>query len=110
MRMDQESYISTYDLINYQKRRLLRYCAIGEERWHNRIARHLVGQRLRRPIASTTDLVRLCCGLFHCTLKGKGFIRNRTFRHFALPSIVNWNHGNRVRKSVRYLKLVVVCV
>ena len=58
MRMDQDSYISAYDLVNSLSEReiasILR--EFGEERWHNRIAHYLVEQRSKSPIASTKDL------------------------------------------------------
>ena len=58
MRMDQESYISAYDLINSLSEReissILRN--FGQERWHNRIAHYLVTQRSKNPIESTKDL------------------------------------------------------
>ena len=58
MRMDQESYISAYDLINSLSEReissILRN--FGQERWHNRIAHYLVAQRSKSPIESTKDL------------------------------------------------------
>jgi len=58
MRMDRHSYISAYDLINNLNEdeisSLLRN--FGEERWHNRIARYLVYERQKHPIATTTEL------------------------------------------------------
>lgn len=58
MRMDQESYISAYDLVNSLSEReistILRN--FGQERWHNRIAHYLVAQRIKNPIESTKDL------------------------------------------------------
>ncbi len=58
MRMDQNSFISAYDLINS-----LSECELslilkkyGDERWHNRIARLLVQERSRKPISSTQEL------------------------------------------------------
>lgn len=58
MRMDQESYISAFDLVNSLSENeissILRN--FGEERWHHRIAHKLVEQRLKHPIQSTKDL------------------------------------------------------
>ncbi|MDP2654021.1 MAG: 16S rRNA (cytosine(1402)-N(4))-methyltransferase RsmH [Candidatus Omnitrophota bacterium] len=55
MRMDQESYISAYDLVNSLSEQeiaaILRN--FGEERWHSRIARYLVSHR---PFQSTQEL------------------------------------------------------
>ncbi len=58
MRMDQKNFISAYDLVNSLSEReisiiLKKY---GEERWHHRIARLLVEERLQRPIATTREL------------------------------------------------------
>jgi 16S rRNA (cytosine1402-N4)-methyltransferase len=58
MRMDRNSYISAYDLINNlteeELSNLLRL--FGQERWHNRIARFLVRQRQTHPINTTEEL------------------------------------------------------
>jgi len=58
MRMNQDSYISAYDLVNSLSEKEIAQILrdYGEERWHNRIARHLVEQRGRNPIATTKDL------------------------------------------------------
>lgn len=58
MRMDRDSYISAYDLINNLNEDELSNLLwnFGEERWHNRIARVLVKQRQRQPIATTVEL------------------------------------------------------
>ena len=58
MRMDKNSYISAYDLVNSLSEReissILRN--FGQERWHNRIANFLVKERTKNPIESTQDL------------------------------------------------------
>lgn len=58
MRMDQESYISAYDLINslseHEIASILK--EFGEEHWHNRIAHYVVEQRAQAPISSTQEL------------------------------------------------------
>lgn len=58
MRMDQDSYISAYDLVNSLSEREIASILkeFGEERWHNRIAHYLVEQRSKTPISSTQDL------------------------------------------------------
>ena len=58
MRMDQESYISAYDLVNSLSEREISQILrdYGEERWHNRIARYMVEQRSRKPIETTAEL------------------------------------------------------
>ncbi len=58
MRMDQESWLSAYDLINSlsEKELSLILKDYGQERWHNRIARRLVQERSLRPIETTKDL------------------------------------------------------
>ena len=55
MRIDQESFVSAYDLINALSEREIALILknFGEERWHNRIARFLVEHR---PIQSTREL------------------------------------------------------
>jgi 16S rRNA (cytosine1402-N4)-methyltransferase len=58
MRMDQESYVSAYDLVNNLNEEELSTLLwnFGEERWHNRIARLLVQEREKEPITTTTRL------------------------------------------------------
>lgn len=61
MRMDRNSYISAYDLVNNLNEEeisaLLR--AFGQERWHNRIAHLLVEERGKHPIATTVQLASI---------------------------------------------------
>lgn len=61
MRMDQESYISAYDLINSLSEKEISSILknFGEERWHNRIARFLVAERQKHPIETTQELSSL---------------------------------------------------
>lgn len=58
MRLDQDSWLSAYDLINSLSEKELSTILkdYGEERWHNRIARRLVQERTLRPIETTKDL------------------------------------------------------
>ncbi|MFH1354748.1 MAG: 16S rRNA (cytosine(1402)-N(4))-methyltransferase RsmH [Candidatus Omnitrophota bacterium] len=61
MRLDRNSYISAYDLVNNLNEEeistLLRN--FGQERWHNRIAHLLVEERERHPIATTAQLANI---------------------------------------------------
>ncbi len=58
MRMDKDSYISAYDLINNLNEEELSTLLwnFGEERWHNRIARLIAQEREKKPITTTTEL------------------------------------------------------
>ena len=58
MRMDQESFINAYDLINSlsEKELMLIFRNFGEERFSSRIARRLVYQRRLHPIETTRQL------------------------------------------------------
>ena len=58
MRMDQDSYVSAYDLVNNLNEEELSTLLwnFGEERWHNRIARLLVQERERELITTTRQL------------------------------------------------------
>jgi len=58
MRMDRESYISAYDLVNNLNEDELSGLLwnFGQERWHNRIARFLVQEREKHPISTTQEL------------------------------------------------------
>jgi len=59
MRLDRNSYISAYDLVNNLNEEEISAMLwnFGQERWHNRIARLLVEERQRHPIATTVQLV-----------------------------------------------------
>jgi 16S rRNA (cytosine1402-N4)-methyltransferase len=61
MRMDRDSYISAYDLINTLNRNEISALLknFGQERWHNRIASFLVEERQRQPIATTQQLANI---------------------------------------------------
>jgi 16S rRNA (cytosine1402-N4)-methyltransferase len=61
MRMDQDSYISAYDLVNNLNEEELSTLLwnFGEERWHNRIARLIVQEREKQPITTTAELVNI---------------------------------------------------
>jgi 16S rRNA (cytosine1402-N4)-methyltransferase len=61
MRLDRNSYICAYDLINNLNEEEISSLlwSFGEERWHNRIAHNLVMERQRHPISSTLELSRI---------------------------------------------------
>jgi 16S rRNA (cytosine1402-N4)-methyltransferase len=58
MRLDRDSYISAYDLVNNltQQEISMMLRNFGQERWHNRIARLLVQERQKEPISTTQQL------------------------------------------------------
>ncbi len=58
MRLDKESYISAYDLVNHLSEQEISSIlkTFGEERFHNRIASFLVKERSTGPISTTRDL------------------------------------------------------
>ena len=58
MRLDRNSYISAFDLVNNLNEQEISSLLwnFGQERWHNRIAHLLVRERERHPIATTTEL------------------------------------------------------
>lgn len=61
MRMDRDSYISAYDLVNSLKEEEISTLLknFGQERWHNRIAHLVVEERQRQPIATTQQLANI---------------------------------------------------
>lgn len=61
MRMDQNSFISAYDLINSLSTSEISMILknFGQERWHQRIADFLVKERVKHPIESTEELKRI---------------------------------------------------
>jgi 16S rRNA (cytosine1402-N4)-methyltransferase len=58
MRLDRNSYICAYDLLNNLNEEEISRMLwnFGQERWHNRIARFLVRERQKQPIATTKEL------------------------------------------------------
>lgn len=58
MRLDKESYISAYDLVNHLSEQEISSIlkTFGEERFHNRIANFLVKERTSKPISTTQEL------------------------------------------------------
>lgn len=61
MRMDKDSYVSAYDLVNNLNEEELSTLLwnFSEERWHKRIARLLVQERGIAPIATTAQLAKI---------------------------------------------------
>ncbi|MFA6350574.1 MAG: 16S rRNA (cytosine(1402)-N(4))-methyltransferase RsmH [Candidatus Omnitrophota bacterium] len=61
MRMDKDSYISAYDLVNNLNEEELSTLLwnFGQERWHNRIARLIVQEREKEPITTTMQLANI---------------------------------------------------
>lgn len=61
MRMDRNSYISAYELVNSLKEEEISTLLknFGQERWHNRIAHLVVEERERQPIATTQQLANI---------------------------------------------------
>lgn len=61
MRLDQNSYISAYDLVNNLNEDEISdiLWSFGQERWHNRIARLVVEERQRHPISTTSELANI---------------------------------------------------
>lgn len=61
MRLDKNSYISAYDLVNNLNENEISQLLwnFGQERWHNRIAHLLVQERRNEPISTTKQLANL---------------------------------------------------
>ena len=61
MRMDKNSYICAYDLVNNLNENEISTLLwnFGQERWHNRIAHLLVQERRNEPISTTKQLANL---------------------------------------------------
>jgi 16S rRNA (cytosine1402-N4)-methyltransferase len=58
MRLDRNSYISAYDLVNNLNEDEISNLlwSFGQERWHNRIAHRVVEERQKHPITTTAEL------------------------------------------------------
>ena len=61
MRLDRDSYISAYDLVNNLNENEISdmLWSFGQERWHNRIAHLIIDERRNQPIATTVQLADL---------------------------------------------------
>lgn len=61
MRLDRNSYISAYDLVNNLTEEEISTLLwnFGQERWHNRIAHLLVKEREKQPISTTLQLANI---------------------------------------------------
>jgi len=61
MRMDRQSFISAYDLVNSLSEKEISSIlkTFGQEHWHNRIANVLVRQRSKTPISTTKQLTNI---------------------------------------------------
>jgi 16S rRNA (cytosine1402-N4)-methyltransferase len=61
MRLDRNSYISAYDLVNNLTEAEISTLLwnFGEERWHNRIAHLLVKEREKQPVCTTLQLANI---------------------------------------------------
>jgi len=87
MRMDQNSYISAYDLVNSLSEREIASIlkVFGQERFCNRIAHCLVKQRARNPIASTQELTNTVLKAVPHTYKRQRIHpATRTFQAFRI--------------------------
>lgn len=90
MRMDQDSPISAYDLVNSLSEKELSKILkeYGEERWHNRIARYLVAERKACPIETTAQLRQIILrAIPYRNYKDKSHPATRSFQ--ALRIAVN---------------------
>jgi len=83
MRLDRNSYISAYDLVNNltQEEISALLWSFGQERWHNRIARLLVQEREKNPIATTSQLSNIVVkAIPHRYKHGRVHAATRTFQ------------------------------
>lgn len=89
MRMNQENFLSAYDLINSLSEREISFILkeYGEERWHKRIARYLVSHR---PIETTTDLKE-------AVLK-------------AIPAVYKYKKRQRIHPATRTFQAIRIVV
>ncbi len=87
MRLDKESYISAYDLINHLSEQEISSIlkTFGEERFHNRIASFLVKERAAKPISTTQDLTDVIFKAIPYRYQGsKIHPATRTFQAFRI--------------------------
>lgn len=91
MRMDKTSYISAYDLVNNLTEKEISdiLWRFGEERWHNRIARHLIREREHNPVATTGQLKDIVMKSIPYRFSGRSRIHPATRTFQALRIAVN---------------------
>jgi 16S rRNA (cytosine1402-N4)-methyltransferase len=89
MRMDRASYISAYDLVNNLNEEELSTLIrnFGQERWHQRIARQLVQERQRHPIATTLELADIVASAIPPRLRRKYYRIHPATRTFQAVRI-----------------------
>lgn len=77
MRLDKNSYISAYDLVNNLNEDEISSLlwTFGQERWHNRIARSVVEARQNLPISTTSQLADIVV---------KAIPRRYRYRHYRI--------------------------
>jgi len=87
MRLDQDSPISAYDLVNSLSEKELSAIIkdYGQERWHSRIARYLVSERVKHPIETTQELREIILrAIPYRNYKEKIHPATRTFQAFRI--------------------------
>lgn len=87
MRMDQDSYISAFDMVNSLSEQEIAMILkdLGEERWYRRIARYVVEQRSRKPIETTKELSEIVLrAMPHHSKREKIHPATRTFQAFRI--------------------------
>src|SRR3989338_8271061 len=91
MRMDRTSQILAYDLVNNLTEKEISdiLWRFGEERWHNRIARHLIRERERNPVATTSQLKDIVMKSIPYRFSARGRIHPATRTFQALRIAVN---------------------
>ena len=87
MRMDQESPISAFDLVNSLSEKEISFILknFGQERWHYRIARYVVSQRSEKPIETTKELSNVVLrAMPRASKREKAHPATRTFQAFRI--------------------------
>ena len=89
MRLDRNSYISAYDLVNNLKEEEISTLLwnFGEERWHNRIAHLLVQERQRHPISTTRELADIVVRAIPARYRGRHYRIHPATRTFQAVRI-----------------------
>lgn len=107
MRMDKESYISAYDLVNSLSEAELSNILknFGQERWHNRIAHLMVEKRIQNPISTTGELSDLVIRAVGYRGEQRIHPATRTFQAFRIAVNRELEALDiAIEKSFRFLK------
>lgn len=107
MRMDRRVQLTAADVVNkYSQRELTRVLKeYGEEKWASRIARFILEARKRKPLATTSDLVKVIKDAIPASARRLKHPAKKTFQALRIEVNQELAHLEKaIRDSVKWLK------